>query len=53
VKGADLVDSRPGFAAMLQHLASDSVRTVIVETASRFARDLITQETACATPGSR
>ncbi len=45
VKGADPVDSRPGFAAMLQHVAGNGVRTVIVETASRFARDLITQET--------
>jgi DNA invertase Pin-like site-specific DNA recombinase len=45
VKGADPVDTRPGFAAMLQHVAGNGVRTVIVETASRFARDLITQET--------
>ena len=42
VKGADPVDTRPGFAAMLEHLASNGVHTVIVETASRFARDLIT-----------
>ena len=45
VKGADAVDGRPGFAAMLQHIAGNGVRTIIVETASRFARDLITQET--------
>jgi DNA invertase Pin-like site-specific DNA recombinase len=45
VKGADPVDTRPGFASMLRHLSSNGVRTVIVETASRFARDLITQET--------
>jgi DNA invertase Pin-like site-specific DNA recombinase len=45
VKGADPVDTRPGFAAMLKHVAGNGVRTVIVETASRFARDLITQET--------
>jgi DNA invertase Pin-like site-specific DNA recombinase len=45
VKGADPVDTRPGFAAMLQRVASNGVRTVIVETASRFARDLIMQET--------
>jgi DNA invertase Pin-like site-specific DNA recombinase len=31
VKGADPVDSRPGFAAMLQHVAGNGVRTVIVE----------------------
>jgi DNA invertase Pin-like site-specific DNA recombinase len=45
VKGADQVDQRPGFAAMLQHIAGNGVRTVIVETANRFARDLIVQET--------
>jgi len=45
VKGADPVDQRPAFADMLRHIASNGVRTIIVETASRFARDLITQET--------
>jgi DNA invertase Pin-like site-specific DNA recombinase len=45
VKGADAVDQRPGFAAMLKHIAGNGVRTIIVETASRFARDLIVQET--------
>lgn len=45
VKGSDPVDQRPGFAAMLDHIAGNGVRTIIVETASRFARDLIVQET--------
>ena len=45
VKGADPVDTRPGFAEMLKHVASSGVRVIVVETASRFARDLITQET--------
>jgi DNA invertase Pin-like site-specific DNA recombinase len=45
VKGSDPVDVRPGFAAMLARIASNGVRTVLVETASRFARDLIVQET--------
>jgi DNA invertase Pin-like site-specific DNA recombinase len=45
VKGADPVDQRPGFAAMMEHIAGNGVRTIIVETASRFARDLIVQET--------
>jgi DNA invertase Pin-like site-specific DNA recombinase len=45
VKGADPVDQRPGFAAMLAHIAGNGVRTIIVENASRFARDLIVQET--------
>lgn len=44
-KGADLVGQRPGFAAMVKFLASNGVRTIIVGTASRFALDLITQET--------
>ena len=45
VKGADAVDSRPGFAAMLQYMHGNGARTIIVENASRFARDLIVQET--------
>src|ERR1700722_19760599 len=45
VKGADPVDQRPGFAAILAHIASNGVRLIIVENASRFARDLIVQET--------
>jgi DNA invertase Pin-like site-specific DNA recombinase len=45
VSGADPVDARPGFAAMLTRIASNGVRTIIVETANRFARDLIVQET--------
>ena len=55
VSGADAIDERPGFAAMLQRLLGNGVRTIIVETASRFARDLIVQETGWrflrATPG--
>jgi DNA invertase Pin-like site-specific DNA recombinase len=45
VSGADPVDARPGFAAMLNRIAGNGVRTIIVETANRFARDLIVQET--------
>jgi DNA invertase Pin-like site-specific DNA recombinase len=45
VKGADTIDSRPGFMAALEEIASNGVRTIIVETANRFARDLIVQET--------
>ncbi|MFL4990414.1 MAG: recombinase family protein, partial [Microvirga sp.] len=40
--------TRPGFAAMLERIASNGVRTIIVETANRFARDLIVQETGYA-----
>ena len=46
VSGADHVTERPGFSAMLERLMSNGVRTILVETASRFARDLIVQETA-------
>jgi len=44
-KGAEPVTSRPAFAEMLAAIAGNGVRAVIVETASRFARDLIVQET--------
>jgi DNA invertase Pin-like site-specific DNA recombinase len=43
-KGADAIDTRPGFAAMLERIAGNGVRTIIVETANRFARDLMVQE---------
>jgi DNA invertase Pin-like site-specific DNA recombinase len=44
VRGADAIEARPGFAAMLARIAGNGVRTIIVETASRFARDLMVQE---------
>src|SRR5215207_7093861 len=44
VRGADPVEARPGFAAMLRQIEGNGVRTIIVETASRFARDLMVQE---------
>jgi DNA invertase Pin-like site-specific DNA recombinase len=44
VSGADPVDARPGFVAMLARIAGNGVKTVIVETANRFARDLMVQE---------
>jgi DNA invertase Pin-like site-specific DNA recombinase len=45
VTGADTIDARPGFMAALEKIAGDGVRTIIVESANRFARDLIVQET--------
>jgi DNA invertase Pin-like site-specific DNA recombinase len=45
VSGADPIDQRKGFAEALKRIASNGVRTIIVETASRFARDLIVAET--------
>ena len=44
VSGADGLASRAGFAAMLKRIEGNGVRTIIVETASRFARDLMVQE---------
>jgi DNA invertase Pin-like site-specific DNA recombinase len=44
VSGADAIDARAGFAAMLKRIEGNGVRTIIVETASRFARDLMVQE---------
>jgi DNA invertase Pin-like site-specific DNA recombinase len=36
VSGADHVATRPGFNAMIERIAANGVRTIIVETASRF-----------------
>jgi DNA invertase Pin-like site-specific DNA recombinase len=43
VSGADRVDQRPGFSEMLQRLASNGAKTIIVESPDRFARDLAVQ----------
>src|SRR6187401_2290787 len=43
VSGADRIDDRPGFREMLQRLASDGAKTIIVESPDRFARDLAVQ----------
>jgi DNA invertase Pin-like site-specific DNA recombinase len=44
VSGADPIEARPGFAALLDRLEDNGARTVVVEDASRFARDLVAQE---------
>jgi DNA invertase Pin-like site-specific DNA recombinase len=44
VSGADPIESRPGFAELLTRIEGNGVRVVIVEDASRFARDLVAQE---------
>jgi DNA invertase Pin-like site-specific DNA recombinase len=44
VSGADRIETRRGFAEMLDRIEGNGVRTVIVEDASRFARELMTQE---------
>lgn len=45
VSGADPVHERPGFKDMLQRLATNGARTIIVESPDRFARDLTVQLT--------
>ena len=46
VSGADFIHQRQGFGEMLAYMAEHpEVTTILVETASRFARDLIVQET--------
>jgi DNA invertase Pin-like site-specific DNA recombinase len=44
VSGADPIDTRAGFAALLKRIEGNGVKTIVVETASRFARDLMVQE---------
>jgi DNA invertase Pin-like site-specific DNA recombinase len=44
VSGADPIETRPGFTALLDRIERNGVRTVVVEDATRFARELITQE---------
>ena len=45
VSGADPVDQRPGFICLLDRCAADDIGIVLVENASRFARDLAVQLT--------
>ena len=48
VSGADPIEGRPGFKALLDRIVSNGVRVVIVEDASRFARTLMVQEAGIA-----
>lgn len=43
VRGSDPVGERKGFGAMLDKIAGNGVRTIIVESPDRFARDLAVQ----------
>ena len=45
VSGADPVQERPGFSELLAYLMGNGARIVLVENASRFARDIVVQET--------
>lgn len=44
VSGADPIEVRSGFSAMLERIESDGAQVVLVEDASRFARSVIAQE---------
>ena len=45
VSGADPVAERPGFKAMLDRIAGNGVRVILVESPDRFARDRSVQIT--------
>ena len=45
VSGADPVHERPGFDALLTHIRGNGARTILIETAGRFARDIAVQIT--------
>ena len=45
VSGSDPIDTRPGFLALLDYCAAHDVRMILVENATRFARDLLVQMT--------
>lgn len=45
VKGSDRIAARPGFQALLAWCEEQGCKTILVENASRFARDLIVSET--------
>jgi DNA invertase Pin-like site-specific DNA recombinase len=44
VSGSDPIETRPGFAALLDWVEKTDCRIVLVEDASRFARSLVAQE---------
>lgn len=43
VSGTDPIDTRPGFQALLEYLAGNGAKVILIENASRFARDLAVQ----------
>lgn len=43
VSGADPIQNRPGFGELLRYITGNGARIVLVENASRFARDLAVQ----------
>ena len=45
VSGSDPIDQRPGFVELMEYMAGNGARVILVENASRFARDLVVQLT--------
>ncbi len=45
MSGADPIDERPGFSELLERVEGNGVGVVLVEDATRFARDLAVQLT--------
>jgi DNA invertase Pin-like site-specific DNA recombinase len=45
VSGADAIHERNGFSDLLAYVSGNGTRTILVENASRFARDLTVQLT--------
>ena len=43
VSGADPIDAREGFSDLLAYMSGNGARTILCESASRFARDLTVQ----------
>lgn len=44
VSGADHISERAGFTSMLEAISANGCKTIVVESAHRFARDLLVQE---------
>jgi DNA invertase Pin-like site-specific DNA recombinase len=40
ISGAEAIEDRPGFAALLDRIENNGVRTVLIEDVSRFAREM-------------
>jgi DNA invertase Pin-like site-specific DNA recombinase len=45
IKGSDPIMERPGFSAMIADAAKKKIKTILVESPDRFARDLVVQIT--------
>lgn len=44
VSGVDAIETRPGFAALLDRIESNGIRAIMVEHGDRFARDMLASE---------